>query len=95
MSEQPTRTAPPSPSIEDFDSIISFITARMEPLRRNSHNSDMEPALVGFGDLVHSIYGAAEAKMRNGQRATFEFHQLHLAARWWRDHPDYPQKWRA
>jgi hypothetical protein len=81
MSEQPTRTVPPS--IEDFDSIISFITARLEPLRRSSYDSEMEPAL------------AAEVEMRDRQSAAFEFHQLHLIARRWRDHPDYQKKWRA
>lgn len=78
-----------------FDFVVSFITARIEPLRRKTYDTDLEPALVGLLDIVHSIWGAADAKLARGERAAFELHQLHLIARQWREHVDYRAEWAA
>jgi hypothetical protein len=93
MTEQSTYTPSPGPTAEDFDQIISFITARLEPLRRKSYDTDMEPALVGLTDIIHTIHGAAEHKIQSGKRAGMELHQLNVIARRWRDHSDYKATW--
>lgn len=94
MAEQSSTHTPKSgPTAEDFDLVISFITARLEPLRRKSYDTDMEPALVGLADIVHSIYGSAASKLEAGNRAGWEMHQLNVIARRWRDHPDYRGEW--
>lgn len=76
-----------------FDFVVSFITARIEPLRRKTYDTDIEPALVALLDIVHSIWGAADAKITRGEPAGFELHQLYLIARQWREHADYRREW--
>ncbi|MFF1358732.1 hypothetical protein [Streptomyces sp. NPDC058297] len=89
MAEQgSTHTPEPGPTAEDFDHIISFITARLEPLRRESYDTDMEPALVGLTDVIHTIHGSADSKRSAGSRASLELGHLNVIARGWRDHPD-------
>lgn len=76
-----------------FDFVVSFITARIEPLRRKTYDANIDPALVALLDIVHSVWGAADAKIARGEPAGFELHQLYLIARQWREHADYRSEW--
>jgi hypothetical protein len=91
---QSTYTPPPPHTQEDIDALVSFIQARVKPLRDAArYDTEEHKALQALLDLTVYILGSAQAVLARGDDPHMEFHYLALVARQWQDHPDFQPAW--
>jgi hypothetical protein len=88
------RTPRPAKTMDDIDQIATFIRARVEPLRYSAEvNSDEERAHQALLDIALVAQGVAQADVVRGDTPTMPFFYLLMAARQWRDHPEFLPEW--
>lgn len=94
MTDQPTYTPPPARTQEDIDALVSFIQARVKPLRDAAqYDSEEHKALQALLDLSVYIRGSAESELARGDEPYMQFHYLALVTRQWDGHPDFQSAW--
>jgi hypothetical protein len=90
-----TYTPPPDKTMNDIDKVISFIKARVTPLRDSApHSSDEERSYQALLDLTAVLKGAAQSEIARGDDPSMPHFYLTIAARQWSDHPDFLPEWK-
>lgn len=87
-------TPPHAKTMNDIDKLATFIRARVEHLRYSAEvNSDEERSHQALLDIVMVAQGAAQAEVMRGDNPAMPFFYLSIAARQWRDHPEFLPEW--
>lgn len=95
MTEQSTYTPPPHFTQQEIDALVSFIQARVKPLRHTAdYRSEEFKAFQGILTVAPYMKGIAAAEIRGGVDPSIMFHCLALIANQWDDHPDFQPSWR-
>jgi len=92
----PTKYTPrPHRTAEEFEALVAFLDARIEPLRvATAYDSEERKALEALSSLVHYTKALAESEIKYGQdNPSNEFYALVTAAWKWKDHPDWQPGW--
>ena len=95
MSTETAYTPPPPRTIEDVEDLVSFIQARVTPLRDAArYNSEEFRAFQSLIDVAAFMLGAAQSVSLRGESPAMEYYYLAQIARRWHDHTDFKQSWR-
>lgn len=95
MTDQPTYTPFPDYNQEDIEALVSFIQARVRPLRDAArYDSEDFKAFQALLDVTVHLKGAAQSELNRGDSPSLEFHHLALVARQWDDHADFLPAWK-
>ena len=87
-------TLPPAKTMDDIEKVISFIEARVKPLRDKApYNSDTERSHQALLDMVTVTRGVAQSEISHGADPVMPYFHLTIAARQWRHHPDFLPQW--
>lgn len=87
-------TTPPAKTTEDIERVVSFIRARVTPLRdKFPYDSDEGKAHQALLDMASMIKGSAASEVERGESPEMPHLYLTAAARQWDDHPDFLAKW--
>lgn len=94
MTDQTEYTPQPPRTQADIDALVSFIQARVRPLRDAAqHRSEEYKAFQALLDLAVYVKGSAEWELSRGEDPSMQFHYLALITRQWEAHPDFQLAW--
>lgn len=95
MSTETAYTPPPPRTIEDVEDLVSFIRARVTPLRDAArYDSEEFRAFQSLIDVAVFMHGAAKSVALRGESLAMEYYYLTQIAAQWRAHADFKQSWR-
>ncbi|WP_399559576.1 hypothetical protein OIA45_49030 (plasmid) [Streptomyces chartreusis] len=94
MTEQTEYTPQPPRTQGDIDALVSFVQARVKPLRDAArYDSEECKAFQALLDLTVYVKGSAEWELSRGEDPSMQFHYLALITRQWDEHPDFQRSW--
>ncbi|GAX57354.1 hypothetical protein [Streptomyces olivochromogenes] len=95
MTQADAYTPPLAKTMDDIDKVIDFINARVKPLRDAiPYSSTEDRPHQALLDMTTVIKGAAQAEIARGDNPSTLHFFLTIAARQWRDHPDFLPEWK-
>lgn len=91
-------TPPPAKTMDDIGKVIAFIKARVTPLLNKAEadcrfDSDEVRAYQALLDMAAVMKGSAKAEIAHGDNPSMPHFYLTVAARQWRNHPDFEPDW--